>query len=182
MSVVYWVRLKEHLDIYKEGYVGVSFNFKERMERHLLVTTKLDCHFSNSIIKYGWDNLIKEIVFEGSQDECFAKEKELRPSFQIGWNEAAGGLGGDRSKFIDYKKRRNQGWNYDTAGEKNPFWEKKHSLESLKKMSASKCKNIITTPDGIFNGFREVARFYKINKITAKLWCGKKEGWSYENK
>jgi hypothetical protein len=182
MSVVYWVRLKEHTDITINGYVGVAISFDERMARHLLVTTKLDCHFSSAIIKYGWDNLIKEIVFEGSQEDCFKKEIELRPSFQIGWNEAPGGLGGDRSRFIDYKNRQNNGWCYDKTRERNPFWDKNHTQESLKKMSFSQCKHIITTPDGMFNGFREVARFYRINKITAKLWCGKKEGWSYESK
>jgi len=178
---VYWVRLKEHTDITKEGYVGVAFNFVERMNRHLKVTTKLDCHFSNAIIKYGWDNLEKEAIFFGSKEECYKKEFELRPDFQIGWNEAIGGLGGDRSKFIDYKNRLNLGWKYDKTGEKNPFYNKQHSQESIKKMSKSKCKSIIKTPDGVFYGFREVARFYKINRITAQKWSTKKEGWSCES-
>ena len=49
-------------------------------------------------------------------------------------------------------------------------------------MSASKCVNLVITPDGVFNGFNEVARFYNINKITAKKWASKKAGWSYESK
>jgi hypothetical protein len=49
-------------------------------------------------------------------------------------------------------------------------------------MAKTKCHTIITTPDGVFYGYRQVARFYKINKITAKLWASKKEGWSYESK
>lgn len=180
--VVYWIHLKEHTDIATEGYVGVSINFKERMYRHLKITAKLDCHFGNVINKHGWDNLIKEIIFEGTKEECYAKEKELRSSFQIGWNEAIGGYGGDRSKFIDYKSRKNLGWNYDISGYNNPFFNKSHSLESLKKMSKTKCKAIITTPDGIFYGFRDLSRFYKINKITAEKWANKKEGWICEYK
>ena len=49
-------------------------------------------------------------------------------------------------------------------------------------MSKSKCKNIITTPEGIFYGFREVARFYKINKITAQNWVTKRKDWSHAHK
>ncbi len=182
MNVVYWIRLQNHFDISKEGYVGVTSDYKKRMEQHSSKTKKLNCHFANAIIKYGWDNLIKEIVFEGNKDECFKKEKELRPHFQIGWNDSVGGFGGDRSKFIDYENRLNKGWNYDKTKEKNPFWQKKHSIKSLKKMSKTKCRYIVKTPDGTFYGFRDAARFYKINKITARLWCGKKEGWSYESK
>jgi group I intron endonuclease len=180
--VVYWIRLKEHTDIGTNGYVGVTINFEERMYNHFKVTSKLDCHFANAINKYGWDNLIKEIVFEGSQEECYAKERELRSKFQIGWNEAVGGFGGDRSKFIDYKNRTNNGWNYDSSGLNNPFYGKKHSIESLNKMSQTKCSTVITTPDGVFYGYRQVARFYKINKITAKKWADTKEGWHYESK
>jgi hypothetical protein len=180
--VVYWIHLKEHTDIDTEGYVGVSIDFKERMYRHLKITAKLDCHFGNAINKYGWENLVKEIIFEGSKDECYLKEKELRSSFQVGWNEAVGGLGGDRSKFIDYKNRVAIGWNYDNSGLNNSFYGKKHTQDSLNKMSKTKCSTIVITPDGVFYGYRQVARFYKINKITAKLWANKKEGWSYESK
>lgn len=180
--IVYWIRLKEHTDITSEGYVGVTINFKSRMYKHYKITSKLNTHLANVIIKYGWNNLIKEIVFEGTKDECYSKEKELRSEYQIGWNEAIGGYGGDTSKFIDYKNRLNKGWNYDSNGENNPFYGKTHTKESINKMSKTKCRTIITTPDGVFYGYRQVARFYKINKITAKLWTTKKEGWSYESK
>jgi len=180
--ILYWIRLATHSDMSTEGYIGVSFNFKQRMNEHFKFTSKLNSHFGNAISKYGWDNLIKEIIFEGSSEECYAKEKELRSKFQIGWNEAIGGLGGNRSVFINYKKRKNQGWTYDKNGNNNPFYGKEHSLESIKKMSKVKCKTVITTPDGVFYGFRDVARFYKINKITAQKWANKKENWSYENK
>ena len=180
--VVYWIHLKEHTDIAKDGYVGVSVNLKSRMYRHKKITPSLNCHFGNAINKHGWDNLIKEIVFEGLKEQCYAKEKELRSSFQIGWNEAIGGNGGDRSNFIDYKNRINHGWNYNKSGENNPFYGKNHNLETVNKMSITRCSAIITTPDGLFHGYSQVARFYKINKITAKLWDSKKEGWSYESK
>ena len=31
------------------------------------------------------------ILFEGSRPQCLAREKELRPRRNIGWNKAAGG-------------------------------------------------------------------------------------------
>lgn len=182
MYYLYWIRLKEHTDITKDGYVGVTLNFNQRMYRHKKVTSKLNYHLSKAINKYGWDSLIKEIIFEGTKEDCYKKESKLRNKYQIGWNEATGGFGGDRSQFIDYKNRNNIGWNYDSSGSKNPFYGKAHSKESLNKMSKTKCSAIITTPDGVFYGYRQVARFYKINKITAKLWASKKEGWSYESK
>lgn len=106
MTVVYWIHLKEHTDISKEGYVGVTGCFDTRMSRHYSLTSTFPSHFGKAIRKYGWDNLVKEIIFEGLTEECFKKELELRPSFQIGWNEAIGGLGGDRSFYIDYKSRK----------------------------------------------------------------------------
>lgn len=180
--VVYWVRLTTHLDINNEGYVGVAKDFERRMKMHRDRTSKLNTHFGNAIVKYNWDNLVKTIVFTGTKEECYCKEKELRSAYQIGWNEAIGGEGGDTSIFIDYKSRKHIGWNYDKSGNKNPFFNKKHSDESKCKMSSSKATVIVKTPEGVFDGYNAVARFYKINKITAKKWSGKKSGWSYESK
>ncbi len=182
MKVVYWIHLKEHNDITKEGYVGVSTNFEYRMLRHSNKTIKTNSHFAKAIKKYGWDSLVKEIVFKGTSDECFAKEKELRPMFQIGWNEAIGGLGGDRSKFIDYTSRKVHGWKYDKNGSKNPFYGKTHSKEFVEYIKQKKSKYIVYTPDGKFIGFNAVAKFYNINKITAKKWADKKSDWHYESK
>jgi group I intron endonuclease len=178
---VYWIRLKEHTDITTQGYVGVSFDFFKRMERHKRITSKLQYHLSNAIKKYGWDNLIKEIVFTGAKEECYKKETQLREKANIGWNEAKGGFGGDRSNFINYTTRNHTGWSYNKKGTNNPFYSKKHSKESRNKISKTKSKTIIKTPEGVFYGFNEVARFYNINKITAKKWTIKKEDWCYEN-
>jgi len=179
MTVVYWIHLKEHTDITKEGYVGVASCFETRASRHKNLTATLDCHFGKAIRKYGWNNLVKEVIFEGTTEECFKKEKELRPYFQIGWNEAIGGLGGDRSFYIDYAKRLNKGWSYDKNGENNPFYGRSHKSGSKDQMTKTKAKHIITTPDGVFYGFRAVGRFYGINKITAKKYAEILEGWSY---
>ena len=182
VSVVYWIRLLDHVDYKTEGYIGVTSNLNIRLHKHKTSTTKLGTHLSRSIHKYGWDNLVVEILYIGSTKICFKKEKTLRPKFQIGWNEAIGGLGGDRSKYIDYTKRKNTGWNYNLTGKNNPFYGKKHSVKSIDKIIENKSTVKVITPKGEFYGFNAVARFYNINKITAKKWAMKKEGWSYANK
>lgn len=40
-----------------------------------------------------------DIIFEGSRQECFKLEKELRPTKGIGWNNAVGGSHGWRNGF-----------------------------------------------------------------------------------
>jgi len=180
MAVLYWIHCKEHTSPNKDGYVGVTVNIKQRMYRHK--TNKKNSHLSNSINKYGWDNLTIDILYSGPVKKCYVKEKEIRPKVQIGWNQAIGGVGGDRSKFINYKNVIHLGWSYDKSGTKNPFYGKKHSIESIDKMCKSRSNgNLIRTPEGLFYGFRAVSRHYSINKITAQRWVNKKQEWTYEN-
>jgi predicted GIY-YIG superfamily endonuclease len=88
---VYWVHLDTHTDKKSEGYIGISTNFKDRMHKHLNHSYKYDHHVYRAIRKYGWNNLIKEVIFEGTIEECKQKEIELRPHGSIGWNEIPGG-------------------------------------------------------------------------------------------
>jgi hypothetical protein len=46
---------------------------------------------ANAINKYGWDNLLKEILIVGSEEYCYDLESKIRSSEKIGWNIAAGG-------------------------------------------------------------------------------------------
>ena len=181
MPVVYWIRLESHTDILTQGYVGVAKDFNKRMKKHCTATPKLDNHFSRAIVKYGWENLIKTIVFTGSESDCYCKEKELRKDFQIGWNEAIGGCGGDRSLFIDYKSRINQGWNYDKSGTKNPFYGKTHSKEMKVILGKAHSTSIIYTDKGVFYGFRALGRYLNVHKLTAKKIAIAK-GWKIESK
>ena len=89
MAVVYWIRLEEHDDINSQGYVGITKDFNSRMSRHRRLWT--GPHFKSAIIKYGWDNLIKDVVFEGSIEDCRLEEYRLRPDYDIGWNINIGG-------------------------------------------------------------------------------------------
>jgi hypothetical protein len=181
-ACVYWLRLEKHTDINQDGYVGVAFDFNVRMQRHLQITSKLDCHFGRAIRLYGWLNLIKEVVFEGSPEECYEYEKSLRPRFQIGWNEAIGGCGGDRSQYIDYEARDKPIGNKNKKhGDLNPFWGKTHSIEAIQKNSHSHAKSLIKTPHGNFYGFTSLGKFLSVHKLTAKK-IAIKEGWEIESK
>lgn len=88
---VYWIRLKEHTDMTKEGYIGLSTNFKERMETHLNYSSKLNTHVYRAIRKYGWDSLVKSVIVISTKEYCKELEFKLRPKASIGWNEIPGG-------------------------------------------------------------------------------------------
>jgi hypothetical protein len=179
---VYWIRLPEHADVNNEGYVGVAADFDLRMADHYRETSRYDTHFARAIRLYGWKNLIKDIIFIGSDTQCYEHERTLRPRFQIGWNEAIGGSGGDRSAYIDYKSRAKPiGNRYPKAGKDNPFFNKKHSEEARKANSRSHAKQIIITPHGNFFGFSALGRYLGVHKATAKK-TAIREGWQIDDK
>jgi len=89
MISVYWIRHQEHTDIFSQGYVGISNNVKRRMINHFNQPTNM--HMKNAVNKYGWDNLVKQIVLIADKDYCLDIEKKLRPVDFIGWNQTVGG-------------------------------------------------------------------------------------------
>jgi hypothetical protein len=89
MVSVYWVRHQDHTDIFSQGYVGISCKPKFRWNSHLNRPT--NTHMKNAIAKYGWANLVKQVVLIADNDYCLDIEKKLRPVDFIGWNQTAGG-------------------------------------------------------------------------------------------
>jgi hypothetical protein len=93
-AVIYWIHLPEHTDPSTEGYLGVSKNFELRMTNHITDINKKkhkNPHLVHAVLKYGWDNLIKDIILSGEEAYCYEIEEELRPKKSIGWNIAPGG-------------------------------------------------------------------------------------------
>jgi predicted GIY-YIG superfamily endonuclease/ribosomal protein L37AE/L43A len=86
---VYWIRHKDHTDIFSQGYVGISKNVEKRFNEHFRKTQ--NTHLKNAIAKYGWDNLVKQQVLIANEQYCLDMEKQLRPNDAIGWNCIAGG-------------------------------------------------------------------------------------------
>ena len=180
IACVYWVHLPHHKYIAKEGYVGVAVDVPTRMKRHSTITAQTNTHFGNVIKKYGWENLVKEIIFTGDEVSCYELEKALRPNFQIGWNEAIGGKGGDRSKFIDYSSRPKPIGNKNSKhGQKNPFFGKSHINKTIEKNRIAHAKFVITTENEKFYGFTALAKSLGVHKATAKK-IAIKEGWKIE--
>jgi group I intron endonuclease len=86
---LYWIRHKDHTDMFSEGYIGVSKNVEARWLRHSRYSDNQ--HLKAAIKKYGWDNLIKEVILVGEEAYCYDLESKIRPTKQIGWNIAEGG-------------------------------------------------------------------------------------------
>lgn len=85
---VYWIRHKDHTNIFNDGYVGVSNNFERRMAEHNKCTNE---YLKNAIKKYGWDNLVKSVILYANENYCLEFEKKLRSSEKTGWNLCIGG-------------------------------------------------------------------------------------------
>jgi hypothetical protein len=94
-SIVYWLHLPEHDDIFTEGYVGIT---KERAVRrwqsYKNQTKKLHKQYAvrRAIAKHHDKIICEVVVVAESRDYCESIEAKLRPSNNIGWNIAKGGI------------------------------------------------------------------------------------------
>ena len=95
MAFVYWIRKKEHTDIFTQGYVGItSKTVEERYKRHrenANCVNPVDNILYKAMLKYGSDNLVVSTLVECSYEYASNLEKKLRPERYIGWNIAIGG-------------------------------------------------------------------------------------------
>jgi predicted GIY-YIG superfamily endonuclease len=90
MYCLYWIHLSDHISI-EQGYIGITLDFKKRMFSHK--RSKEKTHFKNAILKYGYDNLIKEILHSNlNLEEALFLENKYRPTQNIGWNSKKGGI------------------------------------------------------------------------------------------
>jgi len=86
---VYWIRRKEHKNISKEGYVGVSIHPEKRFKEHRRKSSR--CQLVNrKLVRH--DDCDMFLIFEGNRDDCLKIEALLRPEPNIGWNLAEGGV------------------------------------------------------------------------------------------
>lgn len=112
MAKVYWVTTAECKDILTDGYVGITV----ACEKNRLWT-----HKKKGVVP---SNATVTVIFEGTKEECAAKERELRPEPHIGWNTAKGGGGGgmigrkhSEQTRLKMKQRRSE-WH-----DKHPDWK-----------------------------------------------------------
>lgn len=95
MAEVYWIRKKEHTDIFSQGYVGVtSKTAQDRFKVHIDTANAKKSKKSvvhKAIKAIGAENLICETVIIAEEAYCYGVENKLRPEKSIGWNVAIGG-------------------------------------------------------------------------------------------
>jgi group I intron endonuclease len=163
---VYWIHHPSHTDMFTQGYIGITKNFKERMRFHKML--RCNAYLSNAIKKYGWDNLIKEVVLVADKDYCISIETKLRSKDSIGWNLVKGGglppinrwnkgtkglmTAWNKGKTLSEEQKKQisnsvkQLWKNNKyrqhmsdvhKGKECPMKGKKHSAESIAKMKIS---------------------------------------------
>lgn len=97
MAFLYWIRHKDHTNIFLEGYVGVTnTTVKARFSSHMVEVNKQGysksrCIVHNAIIKHGIENIVVETIVEAPIEYVYELEFKLRSEPYIGWNMAIGG-------------------------------------------------------------------------------------------
>lgn len=168
MNKVYWIRNNSCTDIFTTGYVGVSKDPEHRFIQHKLKNKRIS------------EDVWMEIIFEGTREQCFAKEIEFRPTKNIGWNRAPGGAQGFKLGFsnsAETKQKLKDAWiperraraaifkseqNKTFIGQKrprqseairgknNPMFGKTHTVESREKIKNANLGKKCATRQEIF--------------------------------
>ena len=135
-TYLYWIHLQEHVDIFTEGYIGVTKRPKRRFYEHSL-------HPDSPILESAYKkykDIVSTVLMIGPKDYCYEMEEKLRPTDHIGWNIAQGGkkppvfYGDDNvSRRPEVRKlisERKSGENHQYFGKKTWMFGKKHREES----------------------------------------------------
>lgn len=124
--------------LHNKYYVGITSknNCEKRWEHGY--GYRYNKHFFKAICKYGWDNIIHQIIATSlSQQEACDMEKLFIALYnssnpKYGYNKTYGGEGVVGIKMNPKEKERRS---LAFKGEKNPFYGKKHSDSTRKIMS-----------------------------------------------
>lgn len=116
MAFIYWIHLKEHTDIFTQGYVGYTTKTVDRrFSEHVRFIKTNDTKRSSPVLynaanKYGLENLVVSTIVECDTDYALYLENALRPKDKIGWNLMVGGIKApemteERRKMISDKNK-----------------------------------------------------------------------------
>lgn len=111
MASLYWIRKKEHKDIWSQGYIGITKQTVDiRFKSHVnnFKSGRKGCAKLHAAFgKYGEDNLIVETILNGvSLDFVAEMEYTLRPKPEIGWNIAVGGYAKQLGRHLSKEHRK----------------------------------------------------------------------------
>lgn len=180
IASVYWIKHKDHTDIFSEGYVGVSKNAKRRWYQHKS-NVKNNKHENNhlyyAILKHGMDSIVLETILTASEQYCYEIENKLRNKENIGWNLAKGG-----SK-PPVSKPRGENYKSPLKGKKRPTpWMIGRKLSEKQKEVLSKIKmKKIEYQNVIFNSFDDLAKHLNIkySTLTNRIYRNP-DKWGYK--
>lgn len=115
---VYWIHLENHYNPYTQGYIGITKDIKQRFNEHKKARHKYRISFA--IKKYGWENLIKDVLFSKlSKASALEIERSYRPIENIGWNYKVGGDAGIPSDwYLDDNNKKKHSLNTSIATKK----------------------------------------------------------------
>jgi hypothetical protein len=103
MTIIYWIHYPEHKDPLTEGYVGISQNLDSRLSVHRTTARSNPTNpMHKELLGPRANEMITEIIFDGTSAECADEENRLRPEKYIGWNIDKGGK---------YNRRTPEEWN-----------------------------------------------------------------------
>ena len=197
---LYWIHHQNHTDIFSQGYVGVSNNVQKRWSDHAWKSQ--NAHLANAINKYGWDNLVKEVMLIADDGYCLDIEAKLRPTDKLGWNIVKGGgkppsaLGKKFTRSDEWKEKQrlahlgkqSRGVGYKLTEEQkskqfklaeymkdkaHPMQGKKHKPESIEKTRQAKLGTVMANETKQKLSLANKGR--KFEMVTCTV-CGKEGG------
>lgn len=123
-------------------YIGETINFQKRFLRYKGLQCKKQYKLYNSFLKYGVENHIFEIIEECEVDDLKCRERYWQDEYDVlsdnGMNLTLTSCGdkkmihSDESKIKIYNTKKDRG---QFLPENNPMYGKKHSQETINKIS-----------------------------------------------
>jgi hypothetical protein len=148
-SVVYWIHKPEHTDITKQGYVGITHKrIRDRWVDHKSSSRRnpdANCAVVNRAIRKHPDLIYEVVLVADTREYCERIEGLLRPTNNIGYNIARGGMPVDTMMGgIANRERWIQHWIDNPTEAANRWWDTERAL--LNKQATVKRKASLPKP------------------------------------
>tara|TARA_R110000803_G_scaffold13482_1_gene37872 strand:- start:19233 stop:19829 length:597 start_codon:yes stop_codon:yes gene_type:complete len=190
---LYWIHHKNHSDVTREGYIGVSGDPSRRFKEH--TSRKDNIHLHNALTAYGEDIVFKVLAL-GERAYILQLEHSLRPTKQVGWNIAVGGcIPPDQTGFHMPKSMCSETSIRVKAFRNTAEGRLAYKDVNLGRICTDKTRSKIAktltkfwrTPDGVFEGIHEVLSFYNLKSQSSvyrrhNAVKGKYKDWFIEEK